>query len=85
VEPPPYVVSGRYGATASVMFVAYSKALDRWYWVLGGGREQQVPEPDLLFLELDYIAKHRLATPREQRKDGQLDFGFEGDKEGPPE
>jgi len=49
------VVSGRFGA--SIMFVAYSKSLSRWYWIYPGGNEQ-IAEPQMLFLDPDWAREH---------------------------
>lgn len=58
---PAGVVSGRFGA--SVMFVAYSRALARWFWVYPGG-EERIAEPHQIYVDEQWAREHTLKTPR---------------------
>lgn len=62
VAQPTHTVSGRFGS--SVMFVAYDRLLRHWYWVQGGGGEEKIPEPQMIFVEKKWARKHKLKTPR---------------------
>jgi len=57
------VVSGRIMGdvelSGSVLFVYYSRALRRWEWVIGGGRSEVIDEPQMLFLDEDWVRKNR--------------------------
>jgi hypothetical protein len=55
VEPPAHVISARDGS--SVFFAAYSTALRRWFMVYPGG-EEMIGEPEMLFLEEQYVREH---------------------------
>lgn len=66
VKPPLFTVSGRFGA--SVMFVGYERWLDQWVWLQPNGIVEKIAEPEMLFLEEDYIANNLLATPRGRRE-----------------
>lgn len=59
------VVTGRFGA--SVMFVWYSKFLRQWYWVYGGGHEEKIAEPQMLFLDEDWARENRTLTQSPKR------------------
>lgn len=50
-------VTGRFGA--SIMTVAYSRLLRQWYWVFGGGGEQEIGEPPMIFVEEDWARENR--------------------------
>jgi hypothetical protein len=58
---PTGTVSGRFGA--SVMFVAYSRALAQWFWVYPGG-EERIAEPPLVYVDEQWAHEHTLKTPR---------------------
>ena len=60
VEPPDHTVMGRYGA--SMMDVAYSHLTNKWYHVWGG-HEEEIAEPQMLFLDADYARQHPRKTP----------------------
>jgi hypothetical protein len=63
IDPPEGItISGRFGG--SIMFVAYSRVLDRWLWIQPGGVEEKIAEPEMIFVDEDYIKKHTLAKPR---------------------
>ena len=66
VRPPEHTISGRFGC--SIMFVAYSKWLNQWYWMQPNSVTEKIPEPQEVFLEEDYIAHNMLATPRGRRE-----------------
>src|SRR5438477_7422824 len=55
VIPPSEVVSARFGG--SVFFAAYSKWLRQWY-LIANGTEEKIEEPQMLFLEEDYVRTH---------------------------
>lgn len=56
VDPPiGFVVSARTGG--SVFFAAYSRPLDQWFMVYPGG-EERIAEPQMLFLEEEYVSEH---------------------------
>lgn len=54
VEPPTGVVTGRFGQ--SIMFVAYSRLLRQWYWIVPGG-EEKIAEPEMLYVEQGVSSK----------------------------
>ena len=65
--PPTFTVTGRFGA--SIMFVGYCKWRKQWFWLYGGGTQEEIAEPEALFLDDDYIANNLLKTPRPKRAD----------------
>lgn len=56
IEPPSCVVSARNGA--NVFFAAHSRVLGRWYMVIPGRNEEQIDEPQMIFVEADYAKAH---------------------------
>jgi hypothetical protein len=65
IKPPEFTVSGKFGS--SVMFVGYFKVLDEWRWLQPYGIEERIAEPEMIFVEKDYVDKHTLKTPRGRR------------------
>ena len=50
---------------ASGFQAAYSRILDRWYLIIPGGGEEQIDQPEFMFLSRDYVEEHmRLQTRR---------------------
>jgi hypothetical protein len=67
IEPPDRVtLTGRFGA--SIMFVAYSKALDRWVWLQPRSIEERIAEPEMILVDANYVNKHTLKIPRAARE-----------------
>ena len=62
VEPPTFVVSGRFGA--SVMFVAYERLIKQWVWLQPGGIAEKINEPTQIFVDDSWITAHLLPNPR---------------------
>jgi hypothetical protein len=58
---PKHVVSGRFGA--SIMFVAYDRWRQQWFWVYPGG-EERIAEPTHIFVDEEWAREHLLKTPR---------------------
>jgi hypothetical protein len=52
-------VSGRFGG--SVMFVSYSRFLRQWYWITPGS-EEKIAQPQMLFLDPDWVVLHPSKT-----------------------
>ena len=59
---PTGVVSGRFGG--SVMFVAYDRLLQRWFWVQPKGINERISEPSHIFVDEKWARKHKLKKPR---------------------
>lgn len=51
------VVSGRDGG--NIMFVAYSRALRKWFWVIPGETEREIPEPQMILVDESYVSRNR--------------------------
>jgi hypothetical protein len=49
------VLSGRFGS--NIMFVSYSKYIG-WLWIVPGGSNEEIPEPQQLFLEESWARSH---------------------------
>jgi hypothetical protein len=62
-------LSGRFGS--SVMFVAYQRLLDQWYWIQPNGIEERIAEPEMLFLDSDWARDHPRKTPVSRRENPQ--------------
>jgi hypothetical protein len=70
VEPPTFVVSGRFGG--SVMFVGYEKWSKEWLWIQPGGIRQKIAEPTHIFVDEAWIEDHLLASPRPTKSSGKI-------------
>lgn len=76
------VVSGRSGG--SIMFVAYSRALRKWFWVIPRETEREIPEPEMILVDeqwrMDNFRSNpvqRESPPRVRKKKiEQLEFSL---------
>jgi len=66
IEPPEHTVSGRFGG--SVMFVGYFKWLNEWRWLQPGGIEERIAEPEMIFVDEEWVRDHTLKQPRAMRE-----------------
>jgi hypothetical protein len=62
IEPPADVVSGRFGA--SVMFVAFDRWRQEWFWLQPHGIAERIAEPTHIFVDEEWAREHLLKTPR---------------------
>ncbi len=75
---PDHTVSGRFGA--SIMFVAYSRWRQQWFWVYPGG-EEKIAEPMHIFVDERWACEHLLKTPRPKLHKSQKIRRKKGDQQ----
>lgn len=65
IDPPVGVVSARNGG--SVFFAAFSRVLRQWYMLVPGG-EEKIDEPQMIFVEREYVEAHKRDISRVPRR-----------------
>lgn len=67
VHPPTdRVFSARNGA--DVFFAAYSRVLRRWYMIVAGHGEEEIDEPQMIYLDSDYAKAHEKDVSSQVRR-----------------